>query len=425
MALDAFGRLRTSGVFNLFEYAPNAGSTAALTGIDEDTWVSTNEGSATTTYDSAANNVSMTITAGADTVTRETKLPIPYQPGKSRLFMFSVVPVSRARGASEDYVARTGVFSTTGSAPVVPDEGHWLETDASDNWFVYKYTGVDVATSGSRIIQSSWNIDTFDGNGPSGKTITGSSMTGALLLVLDQEYLGVGQVRMGFNIDGITYYGHRFTPTDYGYCPYTTTPRLPITYQLDGGTTTSSNVVMKQVCCTCISEGGYTPIGRRVAIGTAHDGARITSPDTKYIILGIKIGSAYPTGSFSVISANVVFPEGGSSQWCDFEFQVHSTVGSVGAVSSAPSFTAQSNNILEVWQGNTASTNPTITTDGYITHMQTVVQKSDTEINHSDYSNQLKRIQLSQYDTLYVTAQTSGTGNNKNVAVNLEIVTFA
>lgn len=419
MATDAFGRLRTSSVYSLFEYHPSPAT--SLHSLDEDVWVNTESGTGTLAYDSATNVIDLTVDADTATATRCTKLPMPYQPGKLRLFYFSVAPVSRVRDAGEDFVSRVGCFSVTGTPPV-PDQGHWLETDGSDIWFVYKYTG----TSATRTIQSSWNIDTFDGSGPSGKTLTGANMLTSMLLVIDQEWLGVGRVRFGFNLEGVTYYGHQYVDA-FSY-PYITTPRLPITYQIDGGTQTftGGDVVLKQVCCTCISEGGYTPLGRRVSIRTLHDGTHVQNANTKYIIMGIKLQSGYPTGAFNPLFVDFCFPEGTASQWCNFELQVHSTNGSVGAVSSEPTFTAESDSILSVWRGSETGENPTVTTDGYVIHTNCVVQKSSTKLLGTEYDTQLKRVQLSQYDTLYVTAKITGIGIiNHQVIANFDMITFS
>ena len=44
-------------------------------------------------------------------------------------------------------------------------------------------------------------------NRPSGKTLTIANAAQTLLLVMDQEWLGVGRIRCGFIIDGVIYYG--------------------------------------------------------------------------------------------------------------------------------------------------------------------------------------------------------------------------
>lgn len=55
------------------------------------------------------------------------------------------------------------------------------------------------------VARSNWN-DPLDGTGPSGCNV---DFTKAQIFMMDQEWLGVGQVRMGVVIDGnihFTYY---------------------------------------------------------------------------------------------------------------------------------------------------------------------------------------------------------------------------
>ena len=100
MATDAFGRLRTSEPFTTFNYYP---SPSYIDTSDNDVWVrDTSNG--TITYDISTNLIKLDISGGAGAnkyATRTTKLPMDYQPGKSRLIMMSGVmmtPVPTASG---------------------------------------------------------------------------------------------------------------------------------------------------------------------------------------------------------------------------------------------------------------------------------------------------------------------------------------
>ena len=88
-ALGAFGRLRVCNNFTLFDYFPTS-NTSSANGYDQDVWVSTLGGSATQSYNSD-NYVNMTVTTTGDYILRQTKIPMDYQPGKSRLMFFTGV----------------------------------------------------------------------------------------------------------------------------------------------------------------------------------------------------------------------------------------------------------------------------------------------------------------------------------------------
>ena len=80
---DAFGRLRISDPYTIFEYYPNTGT--SNNDFDADMWVSNGENTGAITYSSSENTLSLTTSASGDKYTRETKMPMDYQPGKSRL----------------------------------------------------------------------------------------------------------------------------------------------------------------------------------------------------------------------------------------------------------------------------------------------------------------------------------------------------
>jgi hypothetical protein len=93
-------------------------------------------------------------------------------------------------------------------------------------------------------------------------------MNKVILTVIDQEWLGVGRLRCGFNIDGVTYYAHNFTHETLSYA-YTATPKQRLGYEILTGThgsSPSTTYTMKQICCTSMSEGGFFPLGVRNSI---------------------------------------------------------------------------------------------------------------------------------------------------------------
>jgi hypothetical protein len=94
--------------------------------------------------------VTMTVSGGTDSATRQTKQWFNYQSGKSQLIMMSGV------FAKETSVTkRVGYFNGT--------DGIYLKvTGTTASWEILKSSAVSETVS-----QSSWNLDTMDGNGPS------------------------------------------------------------------------------------------------------------------------------------------------------------------------------------------------------------------------------------------------------------------
>jgi hypothetical protein len=97
----------------------------------------------------------------------------------------------------------------------------------------------------TRIAQADWNQDTLDGNGASKISI---DETRRQILDIDIEWLGVGRVRYGFNIDGKTIYAHYVNNANQGAAaPYMRSGTLPIRYEIvnDGTGAASARVGLK------------------------------------------------------------------------------------------------------------------------------------------------------------------------------------
>ena len=247
--VDAFGRLRTSAPYTLFDsqnrYAVN------------DQWSQTLTGSATAPYSANKSTVEMTVTAASgDEVVRQTYRSFSYQPGKSLLVMNTFVMPA----ASANQRIRIGYFNT--------QNGVFLERDGTAVYITRRtyVTGVAVDT---RVAQADWNGDKLNGTGVSALTL---DLTKAQIFWQDFEWLGVGSVRCGFIINGEYIVCHTFQNANNLTDVYMTTAILPVRYEITN-TGASAGAVLKQICSTVISEGGYEKkvaldVARRTAIRT-------------------------------------------------------------------------------------------------------------------------------------------------------------
>ncbi len=136
------------------------------------------------------------------------------------------------------------------------------------------------ATSGSasdsnKVTQANWNIDTFGAGAknPSGKTL---DLTKTQILVIDAQWLGVGRVRIGFDIDGCIEYAHEFLNANNLLLPYSQSFNLPVRLEARTGASSSffragyfdlnngifletesvAGGTMQFICCSVQSEGG-------------------------------------------------------------------------------------------------------------------------------------------------------------------------
>jgi hypothetical protein len=234
-SLDAFSRLRISSPDTLFsvqcQYAAAAIQMepfASGTGV-------------TPAHNGNTRMVALSCTAGTGVSAFQSFQYSPYAPGKSH------------------FIAVTGVLGT-GIADVTADVGYF---DAA-NGVIFRQNGITdlqlilrTSTSGAVsdaniFAQSAWNIDKLDGTGSSGITL---DVTKSFILIIDLQFLGMGRVRVGFDINGVLYYVHQFENANNLAVPYMQSATLPIQMLLTAtGSVATKTSYFK--CASVISEGG-------------------------------------------------------------------------------------------------------------------------------------------------------------------------
>ena len=266
---DAFGRLRISTPLTLFDsshrYRDNNLWTSLIVGTGSTVGFVTTQGLV---------QIGIGTTAGCSVI-RETTKVFAYQPGKSLQIMNTFVMNAPKLNLRQ----RVGYFGV--------DNGIYFETDGTTLNFVERSIVSGILTE-NHAPQSSWLYDSLDGTGPSGYTLDVSK---GQIMWTDIEWLGLGTVRVGFVIDGQFIHCHSFHHANQIDSTYITTASLPLRYEIQNTGITTSSSILKQVCSTIISEGGYELRGLQQAVGTA-----ITSP----------VNLPLPAGTYhSVISIRI------------------------------------------------------------------------------------------------------------------------
>jgi putative cofactor-binding repeat protein len=261
-AVDAFGRMRVAQPHTLFD--------SQHQDVENDKWDTLITGSGTKTHLPDESTIKLEIaTANNDSIIRETLRTMPYQPGKSLLIMNTfAMGIPKA-----NVVQRTGYFSS--------NNGIYLENDSGTNYLVLR-SSVTGNIIENRVPQSEWNIDKFDGNGYSGQGTeiahkTGLDVNKSNLLWLDIEWLGVGDVRCGFLVDGLLKTAHVFHHDNRNTTTYMRSAILPLRYEIFNKGVTTSNTAMRQICSTVISEGGYSQINQTRSASTPLTGKNLTN----------------------------------------------------------------------------------------------------------------------------------------------------
>jgi hypothetical protein len=270
---DAFGRLRVSEPFTLFDSSHRY--------RDNGLWSTYTSGTASATFNASQGLMDLTIgTANNDEIIRETTKVFSYQPGKSLLVMNTFVMSPTKTNLRQ----RVGYYGD--------DNGLYVELYGNALSLVERSLVTGIVTE-TPVAQADWNGDKLDGTGPSGITL---DITKAQIFWMDIEWLGLGTVRLGFIINGQFILCHSFHHANLITSTYITTASLPLRYEIKNIGVTSSSSTLKQVCSTVLSEGGYELRGAQQAVGTAVTSPfRLTTAGTFYPVVTLRLKSSAST----------------------------------------------------------------------------------------------------------------------------------
>ncbi len=249
---DAFGRLRVSHTFTLFDSFHRFADNGKIGEY--------RSGTASSTHDANGGSVVLTIgDAIGDKIYRESLRVFAYQPGKSLLVLQTFCMSAPKQGLRQ----RHGYFDV--------DNGLYLQLLGSVLSFVRR-SSVSGTLKETVAERGNWNVDNLDGDGPSGFTL---DITKAQIMFIDIEWLGIGSVRAGFVIEGKFCLCHVFhhanqpgTADSDTTRPYMTTACLPVRAELENVGVTDSASSYRIICTSIMSEGGYELRGRQRSIGT-------------------------------------------------------------------------------------------------------------------------------------------------------------
>ena len=229
--IDAFGRLRVSTPQSLINFKN-------LTTTDRNIYNVSASGTATSAYLQSDARTRFSVTTTGDSIIYQTFERFVYQTGKSHLILMTGV-CSQSTGVTKRLGYWDGTdgifFQTSGTA------------ETAISWNIWKNGTLTETAS-----QSAWNIDKFDGTGPSGMTL---DTTLNQIWWIDLEWLGVGRVRCGFVYRGIMYTAHEFRHSnETGFSSvFMSNPNLRIRYDI---TSNGSAGTLDAICATVQTEGG-------------------------------------------------------------------------------------------------------------------------------------------------------------------------
>jgi len=261
-AFDAFNRLRVS--------RENARFDSQFTyGLKPMLWEQLTAGGGAISHDTTNMMAAIDITAGAvgSFAYLQTFEHFRYTSGRSQYILASFI-----FGAAVTDVLKYVGYTDRGADGV---ERNGIEFQMLGTGVLQFALYSNTSLGDSTVAQTSWNLDTLDGNGPSGVTL---DVTKTNILVMDFQALYSGRVRIGFDIDGEVIWAHQFLNANISSYPYIQSANLPVSAGLISShaadTVTAS---MNLICSTVMSEGGDVNEGYYLSVegvGNAASGAR-------------------------------------------------------------------------------------------------------------------------------------------------------
>jgi hypothetical protein len=265
-ASDAFSRLRVSLPVTLFD-------SNFCYGLNTFQYEYTTAASGTYSHSATYSAVIMETVTTTDSVTIQSREYLPYTPGKSQLIVMSF----NGTGIQTSVTKEIGYGDN--------DNGVFLQlVDTEYPKFIIRQDG---STTESVAQDNPWNLDPMDGTGASGVNLDWDKVQ---LLVIDLQWLGVGRVRVGFDIDGVIVWAHEFKHANSFTTTYMQTASLPVRWKM--WNSASERGQMVAYCATVLSEGSadephaYTFAANSTTAGVA-------SAATAKAILSIRPGGTF------------------------------------------------------------------------------------------------------------------------------------
>lgn len=251
---DSFGRFRISQGVQLFsgvrDFARGAG--AKLNALRYDSAL---VGGGLVTNNTNGGSTTLSVTAAAaDSAVFQTKQYFLYRAGQSQMDFLTFHMGTAVAGVRK----RVGLFDA--------QDGVFLEQTPAGLLRICSRSYVTGVVQEDCAEQADWHLDPMDGTGPSNIDF---DVDAVQILVIDLQWLGVGRVRVGFDIGGTLVYAHAFDHANEAgnTSVYMRSATLPLRWEItnvDGGFAAT----LTAICGAVMREGAEQEPGIQSAVKT-------------------------------------------------------------------------------------------------------------------------------------------------------------
>ena len=284
--LDAFGRLRVTSPFTVFDFKPLYDKGSFV--FDEVVF-----GTSSSVHNVEKPSIDLTVSTANDYVIRQTKSHNNYSPAKSMVYVITASHFD----IQSNIIKRIGAIISSFSVPHNVSNGLFFESNGVDG-----YVSVNVVSNGATnsVPQSLWNLDTMDGTGPSGINVDWSK---GHIFHIDFQWLGFGRVRFGLNIGGQLMYIHEFNHSNIVDKPYISVSNLAVHYSIRsfGGPG-----FLSTICSAVFIENSSEVIGKNRAISNGITAFNASASGTDYAVLGLSLKNTTHDASIIIEKLNIL-----------------------------------------------------------------------------------------------------------------------
>lgn len=251
--------------FNTYQYSK-----------DPQIWDEATTGTASSTFSEYAGGIFLEVgSAAGDEIIRQSRNVVQYIPGRANEVTFAI----RLNDFAEGVRKRFGVFDEF--------NGTYFEK-GEDDYYVVIRRNTSTGIVERRVPRAEWNVDRFDGTGPSQLEFQENKLQ---MFSLEYEWYGAGVVEYKVIFDNNSYPLHRFNSANIEDLPWSNTPYVPIRFEITNTAGTSGTHQMLTGSAAVASEGDEGPLGREENITTPLTGITTGASDVFRPVLSIRLKS--------------------------------------------------------------------------------------------------------------------------------------
>jgi hypothetical protein len=325
-ALDAFQRQRVSEQYSLCDLQQIwDGLPLLIDGVVN--------GTGTKTYNAGEASTTLATSASGDYAIAQTKQRYKYYAGKSSAIAITFYNFH----IQTNVIKRVGYFNSSSTAPYTGGfDGIYLESNG-----VTGVVSLNIDRGGTSIdsaAQSAWNKDVFDGSNsssnPSGLSI---DYIKNQILFVDLQFLGVGRVRVGFNINGKLYIAHEFNHANLIQKVYISSPNHSIRWEIRQSGAGSGTFTY--VCASVSSEGAINnTAGLIFTENTSEVPTATNTIGTTYALLGLRLRSTALDAVVDILNLSLL---ANTNDWFFWELLINPTIAGTFGFSNYPNSSIQ------------------------------------------------------------------------------------